>query len=67
MAVFPWERMQQVVTEKYAYFDHSVLFFVGLIESFHELSEIVEFFERRVKDRAMWYCFEVHKKYEKNI
>ena len=61
----PWRlRMVRVALRKVSYFDHTVVFFVGMIESFHKLPEIIEFLEGGIENWAVWDSLEVHKKDE---
>ena len=56
--------MVDVASRKVSYFDHAVVFFVGVVESFHKLPEIIEFLEGGVENWAVWDGLEVHKKDE---
>ena len=56
-----------VVVKRWAYFDHAIVLFVGLIKPLHELPKIIKFLERRIENRAVRYSFEVHKKMSKII
>ena len=56
--------MVDVARRKVSYFNHTVVVFVGMVESFHKLPEIIEFLERGVENWAVWDSLEVHKKDE---
>ena len=51
--------------ERESYFDHAILFLELSIKTFCELAKVIELFESRVDDGALWYDLEVHKKVRK--